>query len=105
MGSEKLPELGRILRINLFRSLDRTENFLYPPNPHAFKNGDPKSLPIALALIGGSFVGMALSIPETGVIRYLVPDLPSLLVFTPTYFISTIAGTSLGYRIGCRLVS
>ena len=48
-------------------------------------------------------MGMLGSLPEIAVIRNIVPSIPYELVFFPTFILSTSAGSSLGYRIGCRI--
>ncbi|OGE38205.1 hypothetical protein A3F00_03805 [Candidatus Daviesbacteria bacterium RIFCSPHIGHO2_12_FULL_37_11] len=100
--SERITEPGPSL--NFDRILTTAESFLYPSHKDAWVNGNKKSLGIWAFYYTGMIVGMGLSIPETGLIRTYIPEIPSLAVFLSTYFISTISGSSLGYRLGCKFI-
>lgn len=76
---------------------------LYPYHPNAWVDGSGRSTIIAISLVAGSAIGMFGSLLETAAIRNIVPQIPDAIVFFPTYALSSLIGSSLGYRLGCRI--
>ena len=88
MGSERRFELGNIV--------NRASDLICPPYSQS-RERDGK---VMLSSLAGFSAGLTLSVAAMGLARTIYPEIPGIINFGVNYTFFTVAGYSMGYRLG-----